>query len=155
MAWTTYEDVTTRWVGSGAPTDEALVGALIDDAEAVILSEFPRIQERIDGGSLSLATVVMVVVRMVSRVLRNPEGLTYWQQTTGPFGQARNYGSTTQDIWLSPEEEELLAPKRRGKAFEVNLGAHALPGVPVPPYVGTDTSFGDINLLSLVEEEED
>jgi len=46
MPWTTFEDVTARWVGSNAPTDEALVDALIADAEAVILSEFPKIQDR-------------------------------------------------------------------------------------------------------------
>lgn len=143
MTWATYEDVTARWVGSGAPNDEALVGALIDDAEAVILSEFPRIQERIDADTLPLPTVVMVVVRMVSRVLRNPEGLSYVQQMTGPFQQARNYGSASQDIWLSSEEKEMLAPKKRGKAFEVDLAPNAYPGIQVPPYYGTQTSFGD------------
>lgn len=142
MAWATFTDVTSRWVGSDTPTDEALVAALIADAEAVILSEYPRIQERIDAGSLPLPVVVMVIVRMVSRVLRNPEGLTYVQQTTGPFGQAKNYGATAADIWLTSDEEEMLAPKRKGKAFEVDLAPNALPGVPVPPYNGgTDSSF--------------
>lgn len=131
MSWTTFDDVTDRWVGSGTPTDETLVTALISDAEAVILSEFPKIQDRIDAEELPLAVVRMVVVRMVSRVLRNPEGLTYWQQTTGPFGQARNYGTAAQDIWLSPEEKELLAPKKRGKAFEVDLAPNATSGRPV------------------------
>ena len=152
MTWATLSDVTDRWVGSGAPTDEALVTALISDAEAVILSEYPRIQERIDDETLPAGTVVMVVVRMVSRVLRNPEGLTYWQQTTGPFGQARNYGSATQDIWLSPEEKELLAPKSKGKAFEVNLAPNPLPGISVPPYQGSDSSFGDY--YGLIESED-
>lgn len=131
MSWTTFADVTDRWVGAGIPSDEALVDALISDAEAVILAEYPKIQDRIDAEKLPLGVVKMVVVRMVTRVLRNPEGLTYWQQTTGPFGQARNYGSTSQDIWLSGEEKELLAPKKRGKAFEVNLAPNALPGSPV------------------------
>jgi hypothetical protein len=55
---------------------------------------------------------------MVSRVLRNPEGLTYWQQNTGPFGQGRSFDS--KDIWLTDEERNLLAPKKRGKAYEVD-----------------------------------
>lgn len=130
MSWTSFADVTDRWVGSGVPTDEALVDSLIADAEAVILSEYPKIQDRIDAETLPLAVVKMVVVRMVTRVLRNPEGLTYWQQTTGPFGQARNYGNSAQDIWLSSEEKELLAPKSRGKAFEVDLAPFAVPGRP-------------------------
>lgn len=125
MTWTTFADVTARWVGAGVPTDETLVAAVIVDAEAVIFSEFPAIQGRITAGTLPLNVVKMVTVRMVSRVLRNPEGLTYWQQNTGPFGQARNYGQAGQDIWLTPEEKEMLAPKQRGKAFEVDLAPYA------------------------------
>lgn len=120
--WTTYQDVIDRWVGSGAPTDADLVAALIQDAEAVISAEYPRIQERLDADELSADVVTLVTVRMVSRMLRNPEGLSYWQQTTGPFGQARNFGSSGTDLWLTEQEKALLAPKRRGKAFEVNQG---------------------------------
>lgn len=132
MTWATFEDVTARWIGSGAPTDEALVGALIADAEAVILSEYPAIQGRIDAGKLSEAVVRMVVCRMVMRLLRNPEGLTYWQQTTGPFGQGRSFDS--KDIFLTADEEEMLAPKKRGKAFEVDLAPQAVPGYMVARY---------------------
>lgn len=125
MTWTTFADVTARWVGNDTPTDEDLVAALIEDAEAVILSEYPLIQDRIDASTLPIRVVKMVVVRMVSRVLRNPENLTYWQQQTGPFGQARNFGTTNLDIWLGDEEKELLAPKKRGKAFELDLAPNA------------------------------
>lgn len=123
--WATFEDVVARWVGGDAPTDQALVEELIHDAEHVILAEYPKIQDRIDDALLDASVVKMVVVRMVSRVLRNPEGLTYWQQTTGPFGQGKNYGSGNADIWLSVEEKELLAPKRKGKAFELDLAPNA------------------------------
>jgi hypothetical protein len=125
MSWATFEDVTDRWIGPNAPADDDLVTALIADAESVILSEYPRIQERIDAETLPLSTVILVVVRMVSRQLRNPEGLTYWQQTTGPFGQARNFGSAPQDLWLTPEEKNLLSPRRKGKAFSVDLAPDA------------------------------
>jgi hypothetical protein len=125
MSWATPQDILDRWVGSDKPTDEDLIQALINDAESVILAEFPAIQTRIDDEELSLATVVMVVSRMVSRLLRNPEALTYLQQTTGPFGQARNYGVGNADIWLSENELTLLSPKKRGKAFEVNQGFNA------------------------------
>lgn len=127
MTWATFADVTDRWVGSGAPTDEAQVEALISDAEAVILSEFPAIQDRIDAGTLAQQVVTMVVVRMVSRILRNPENLTYWQQNTGPFGQGRSFGSD-KDIWLTADELSMLAPKKRGKAFEVDLAPNATSG---------------------------
>lgn len=126
--WASFEDVVARWVGNDAPTNEELVDQLIHDAEHVILAEFPKIQERIDEELLDASVVKMVVVRMVTRVLRNPESLTYWQQTTGPFGQARNYGENNGDIWLSENEKALLAPKRTGKAYEVNQGFNAVSG---------------------------
>lgn len=126
MSWATPQDVIDRWVGNDVPTDLDLVQALINDAEAVILSEYPKIQDRIDDEELSLATVVMVQCRMVMRLLRNPEALTYLQQTTGPFGQARNFGTGNSDIWLTDNELSLLAPKTRGKAFEVNQGFDAV-----------------------------
>jgi hypothetical protein len=125
MSWTTFADITDRWVGTDAPIDQTLVETLIDDAEAVILSEYPAIQDRIDDSLLPVNVVKMVVSRMVSRVLRNPESLSYWQQQTGPFGQARNFGSENVDIFLTDDEKNLLAPKRRGKAFEVNQAPNA------------------------------
>jgi hypothetical protein len=123
--WTTFEDVVARWVGPGTPTDEDLVNALILDAEAVITSEYPAIQGRIDDQSLPLQVVQMVTARMVSRVLRNPDTVSYWQQQTGPFGQARNFGDNV-DIWLTENEKDMLAPNSRGKAFMLNLAPDAI-----------------------------
>lgn len=119
--WTDFADVTARWVGGNVPTDEALVTALIDDAETVILAEFPKIADRVTALTLSADVITFVTCRMVTRVLRNPENLTYHQQTTGPFGQARNFGSSGSDIWITDDERKLLAPVVRGKAFSVDL----------------------------------
>lgn len=124
MAWASFNDVVDRWVGPSSPTDQDLVTALITDAEAVILSEYPKIQDRIDTNELPLQVVTMVVCRMVSRVIRNPENLSYWQQQTGPFGQGRTYGND-KDIWLTADEMNLLAPKKRGKAYQVDLAPNA------------------------------
>jgi hypothetical protein len=136
MAWTTFEDITDRWIGSGMPDDEALVAALILDAETVILSQYPRIQERIDTDTLSIDVVKMVTARMVMRVLRNPENLSYWQQTTGPFGQGRTFGKAV-DIWLTADERSLLAPATRGKAFSFN----SAPDMRNPSYVVDDEQW--------------
>ena len=122
--WVTPQDIIDRWVGNDVPTNMDLMQALVEDAEAVILAEYPAIQGRIDEEKLALSVVKMVVVRMVTRVLRNPESVSYWQQTTGPFGQARNFGDNV-DIWMTTEEKNLLAPKNRGKAFELNLAPKA------------------------------
>lgn len=138
MSWTSPQDVLDRWVGNDQPTDFDLVQAIINDAETVVLSEYPRIQERITDGALPLSTVVMVVSRMVTRVLRNPEGLTYWQQNTGPFGQARNYGDRT-DLWLEANEKQLLAPNSAGKAFSFTIAPNKTSPDYYPfPNPGTD-----------------
>ena len=137
--WTTFEDITDRWIGSGMPDDEDLVNALILDAEAVILSQYPRIQERIDAETLSEDLVTMVTARMVTRVLRNPENLSYWQQTTGPFGQGRTFGKAI-DIWLTSDERSLLAPSTRGKAFSFN----SAPDIYNPYYVRNDELWEEI-----------
>lgn len=129
MAWTSYSDVADRWVGNDPIiTNEELVTALIEDAEAIILSRFPKIQDRIDAESLNVAVVKLVVSRQVSRVLRNPENLTYLQQNSGPFGSGKNYGSApgNTDIWLSEEEEKLLSVKTGHKAFSIDTAPNAV-----------------------------
>lgn len=129
MAWTLYSDVASRWVGNDPIiNDEELVTALIDDAEAIILSQFPKIQDRIDAATLSVSVVKMVVARQVMRVLRNPENLTYLQQNSGPFGSGKNYGSASgnTDIWLSDEEMDMLSVKRGRKAFSIDTAPDAV-----------------------------
>lgn len=155
MSWVSPQDILDRWVGPGAPDDEDLTQALINDAESVVLAEYPRIQARITDGALPLSTVVMVVSRMVMRVLRNPEGLSYSQMSTGPFSQGKNYGTGNADIWMTSDEEQLLAPKRKGKAYEVNLGAHALPGIPVPTSLMNGDGYIETPNLAYTLESED
>tara|TARA_R110000868_G_C10645376_1_gene744471 strand:+ start:212 stop:634 length:423 start_codon:yes stop_codon:yes gene_type:complete len=123
--WATPTDVIDRWVGDNAPTDTDQIQLLIDDAEVIILGEYPSIQTRIDDGDLSALLVSLVVVRMVTRLMRNPENLTYWQMNAGPFGQGRTFGDQ-RDIWLTADEMNMLAPNRRGKAFEIDLAPNAV-----------------------------
>lgn len=124
MAWATFEDVVARWIGSDMPPqhDEATVNTLIADAEAIILSEYPGLQDRIDAETVPVELVIFVVCQMVIRTLRNPENLTYWQQQTGPFGQGKNFSTDSLGIYMTDKEVGLLAPRRKGKAFEVDLG---------------------------------
>lgn len=119
--WTYPQDIQDRWIGDGFDdftTD--LIEALILDAETIIKSEYPRIQERLDDSSLNIEVIKFVVARMVSRVLRNPEGLSYIQQATGPFQQAKNYGGGSVDMWITENEKDMLAPNKRGKAKSID-----------------------------------
>lgn len=125
--WTTPQDVIDRWVGNDVPEDIDLLQALIDDAEVVILSDYPGIQARIDANTLPENRVTLVTVRMVTRLFKNPEGLSAWQQVTGPFSQQRSFGDS--DIWMTPQEKFMLAPANSGKAFEVDQGVNAHPPI--------------------------
>jgi hypothetical protein len=125
MAWTSPNDILARWVGPNPPTDLDQIRALISDAEAVIKSEFPGIQDRLDDQKLDLDVVILVTSRIVIRVLRNPEGLTFTQFSSGPFSQGKNYGKDGQGIFLQPDEQELLSPNIPGKAFSVDLAPYA------------------------------
>lgn len=117
--WVTYEDIKNAWVGGALPAGKATVDTYIIYAEEIILSEYPKIQERLDDGRLSIDKVRLVVTNMVLRVLNNPSNLKTWQQTTGPFGSNRSYNNST--IWLEENEKNLLAPKKTNKAFEQDL----------------------------------
>jgi hypothetical protein len=117
--WTSKQDIIDRWVGADVPQDEDLIDTLIFDAEVVIKSAYPRIQERLDALTLSLDVVKFVVSRMVIRVLRNPDNLGTHQQSTGPFSESRTYRGET-DIWLSDSEKNMLAPSNSRKAGSIS-----------------------------------
>jgi hypothetical protein len=139
--WTTPQNVIDRWVGNDVPEDMDLLQALIDDAEVVILSDYPGIQARIDAGTLPQNRITLVTVRMVTRLLKNPEGLSAWQQVTGPFSQQRSFGDS--DVWMTPQEKSMLAPTNSGKAFEVDQGANAHPPIADVFTIYYDTMWED------------
>lgn len=122
--WTSYQQVLDTWVGEDKPEDNELITALIDKAETIILAAYPRIQERINNGSLNIKIVNIVVVDMVERVLRNPEGKTSYSYTTGPFAESANFsGNQNKGMILTNQELTLLAPNTRNKASSVDLKA--------------------------------
>ena len=123
--WATVADFSARWVGDNPPTDSALVQVLLDDAEVVVLSEYPRIQDRIDDSLLPVELVRMVVCNMVSRVFRNPEQLVQVSNRVGPFSEAKTFAGRKEGLFLTEQEKELLGPSGLGKAFEINLGSNA------------------------------
>jgi pantoate kinase len=132
MTWTTAQDVLDRWVGGEPPVSNEVIEVLIGDAENVIKSEYPKIQDRIDADELDVSVVVMVATRMVSRLLRNPDIAGYVQQSTGPFAQSINFGQNI-DIFMGDNEKQLLAPKRGKKAFEIDLGSAAVSPTTLDP----------------------
>lgn len=126
MAWTFDSDVISAWIGSDAPDDLALVTTWIAKAERLIRSAVPGIQARIDSGTEPdlLANTSDVVIEMVTRKFRNPEGLRTVQESTGPFSGSRTYGgSEPGSLYLTDEELRKLSIAAPGgqRAFSVSM----------------------------------
>ena len=92
-AWTVAQDVLDAWIGDDEPTDSLLIQKWIDKAEREIRFQASGIQVRITAAEADLLeNVVDVVVAMVTRKFRNPEGIRTANTTTGPFSESRTFG---------------------------------------------------------------
>lgn len=69
-ALATVADVEARW-RPGSFTDQAIIGALLTDASAIVRREFPTIDARVLSSEIDADVVTLVVAGMVGRVLRN------------------------------------------------------------------------------------
>lgn len=126
--WTQPSDVTDAWIGEGAPTDEQKIAAWIAKAEREVRYRVPDIQERIDAeaGESPARTDLLdlacdVVVAMVTRVFRNPEGIRQTNVTTGPFTGSKTYGGNTPGALALTDEELAKLQGARGGAFSIDL----------------------------------
>lgn len=118
--WVTPEDVVERWVGDDPPALDGVVVRLVDDAETILRATYPDLVDRV-GLSVDPNAVKLVVARMVSRVLRNPDGTRQVTETVGPFSRNRTFGGDTPGAMaLTAEERRLLGDTAgRSTAFTV------------------------------------
>lgn len=128
MPWTTPDDVLTSWIGEGAPSDRDKIEAWIGKAEREIKFRVPDIQARIDAEAAQepavtelLETAKDVVVSMVTRVFRNPEGIRQTNITTGPFTNSKTYGGDVPGGLGITEDELAKLQGQRGGAFTIDL----------------------------------
>lgn len=129
MAWTLPVDVTGSWIGEGKPTDAALLEKWISKAEREIKFRVPSIQARIDAEAAEtpartdlLDTAKDVVVAMVTRVFRNPEGIRQANVTTGPMTESRTYGGDMPGgLAMTDDELAKLQGIRQRGAFTVSM----------------------------------
>lgn len=128
-SWTSPTDVTGAWIGEGVPTDVAKIQKWIDKAEREIKYRVPDIQARITAEGQEtpartdlLETAKDVVVAMVTRVFRNPEGIRQTNVTTGPFTNSKTYGGDTPGgLGLTDDELAKLQGARTSGAFTIDL----------------------------------
>lgn len=90
--YATPEDVGAEWPGYDTAM-ESRTDVLIGKAEALILDTVPQLKGRIAAGVVSERTVAGVVVDMVVRVLRNPDG--YRSEQDGDYEYTYAPGSYT------------------------------------------------------------
>lgn len=133
MSWTTPDDVTDSWIGPDAPGDDALVQRWIDRAEREVRYRVPDLEARmeVEAALIPPSTDLLdrardVVVSMVSRVFRNPEGIRTVNQAsgTGPFSESKSLtygGDTPGGLYLSSDEVSKLQGQAAGGAFSIGL----------------------------------
>lgn len=128
-SWTTPSNVIDAWIGEGVPDDTAQVQVWIDMAEREIRFRVPDIQGRIDAETLLdpavtdlIDTARDVVVAMVTRVFRNPEGIRQRNTTTGPYTESATYGGDIPGgLRLADDELSKLQGVRSRGAFSISM----------------------------------
>lgn len=96
---------------------------LIDKAERLVRDKVPNLNDRIMAGCPSEETVSDVVVDMVLRLLRNPEGLS--SESAGDYSYQRNAATGEGRITLRPDELARLLCNS-GQVSSVPVGDNAL-----------------------------
>lgn len=142
--WTTPEDVQDAWIGEGVPMDDTQVAVWIAKAEREIRFRVPDLQSRIDAEAQLfppvtdlLDTARDVVVSMVTRVFRNPDGIRQRNTTTGPFTESATYGGDVPGgLGLTDDELAKLQGVRSRGAFTVSLIPETSPFYAPPPFGG-------------------
>lgn len=135
MSWTEPTDVIGSWIGEDAPDDIILLQKWIDRAEREVRFRVPDLQARLDADAALLPpatdlleTAKDVVVAMVTRVFRNPEGIRQVNETTGPYTESRTYGGDVPGgLGLTGDELEKLQGPRAAGAFTIDMIPHTSP----------------------------
>ncbi|KTS90677.1 hypothetical protein NS183_07780 [Microbacterium testaceum] len=138
--WTSVTDVTDAWIGEGAPEDYLKIATWIEKAEREIRYRVPDIVARIEAQAAEIPsrtdlidTARDVVVAMVTRVFRNPEGIRSVSDTKGPFSTSTTYGGDAPGgLTLTDAEVSKLAGSRGG-AFTIDLIPSTSPFYVGPP----------------------
>ena len=105
----TVTDVETRWRTLTAD-ETAVVEVLLGDASGIIRVEVPTVDARITDGTLDADTVAGVVVQMVLRVMRNPDGKV--QESIDDYAYRRADAVADGALYLRDYERRLLQPAR-------------------------------------------
>jgi hypothetical protein len=106
MAYATPADVEAR-LGRSLDTSETLVvQTRLNDAELLLKSRIPDLDQKILDGTISQDAVVMIESEMVLRLVRNPEG--YTSETDGSYSYQISAEVASGKLSVLPYEWALL-----------------------------------------------
>lgn len=139
--WAIGQDVIDSWIGPGAPTSPSLVQTWVDRAERLLRVKVPDLETRITAGDEPdlRDAVVDVVVSMVTRIFRNPQGYRQINVTTGPFSEGGTVGGDNPGSLYVTDDE--LAQLRTA---ETRVGSGAFE---VDPLIGYELPWSPLNSL--------
>lgn len=106
MAYATVQDVEARL---GRELDEAeaqVVSVRLEDAELILRTRVPDLDERIEDGRILEAAVVMIECEMVLRLVRNLEG--YTAETDGNYSYQISASVASGRLSVLPSEWGLI-----------------------------------------------
>lgn len=106
MAYATSEDVEVRFMRPLDEDEKRVVAARLEDAELLLRSRIPDLDEKVTAGALDQALVVMVEAEMVLRLIRNPDGLV--QETDGSYSYSTSQKVASGLLEVLPREWTLL-----------------------------------------------
>lgn len=116
--WADHNEVLNLWVGPKKPVDvDAQIDTLCGIAESVVKGEFPTLVTRAAADPDLANRAMLVVVQMIQALYRNPNGMKYFQRSTGPFLQSGNFGDALLKMMsLTDDQRAMLvaSTRRRG-----------------------------------------
>lgn len=123
----TVEDVKSRWLTESTagpiPATDAQLVQLIVDAEDIIETECPNIEQDVLAGRVRKTSVIRVVARMIIYKLQTSGYVRTATENTGPFGGSLTYaGDNPGELYLTDADKRALSgPRAAGKkAFTVS-----------------------------------
>lgn len=124
MTYANLTDVSTR-LGRPitSPDEVAQVNAWLADVESAILERVPDLDERVNDGLLSAATVVRIEAGAVVRRILNPGGLTSVTRSVDDVQVTeRREGQSQSTDWLTDADWAALLPIAARGAFSTRPG---------------------------------
>lgn len=100
--YATVEDVATRLGRDLLPGEQDRVQALLDDAETILRTRVPNLDEEVEAGRIARDVARLVLVSMVLRVVRNPAG--YRSESAGDYSYTVDTRAASGFLAVLPEE---------------------------------------------------